>query len=150
MGRTQSGKRLRRALSVLPEGLEIELVLGAPARALVPDELVTTQEVDRHPIEAGTNPALPRLVKVDPADLGQNVDPIRRSAELSDAAPLYEVTLSQSLPRESERVERIEEPMRVGRLRPDEDIDVSGEAGEAVEGDGVTADDDELNPARAE
>lgn len=50
---------------------------------------------------------------------------------------------------EAEPLERGQDPGGVGRGRADEEVDVAGEAGKAVERDGVAADDQELNARRA-
>src|SRR5205085_8163272 len=103
------------------------------------DVYLQTVNIDAHLI-------LPSLVEFDAVNAGQEINPARFDAELEYRVGGFEIFFGEVEGRRAELRQRAHYLSRVLGTVPDPDVDVARRAREAVRGEGVSADDDELNP----
>ena len=127
------------------ECFDVREVFQAPRRSLVPDELTTSDERQVARTAAADVSTPPRVVPLDAADGAHDVYLNRLDPHLQDLVGIGDVLRAEIASREAERGQSGKQMLGIGRRRPDEDVDVASEAGRAVKGEGVGADDQELN-----
>ena len=147
----QGGKRPRPRSVFAGIGLQqryVHEVLRAPGRALVREEVRSSQIGNRPSIENLFDTAVPRSVELDSGDACQQVDATRGQAELNDGSRAEEIVAgdAQRFDRRTEFVQRMPCTTRVRVVTFDPDIEISGRAGNAVDGQRMCTDHDEPCP----
>ena len=79
------------------------------------------------------------------ADRAHDVNLDRRDAHFQQFASVCDGCWRQIVSGEAERAERLEEARGVVECRPGQDVQIAGETRGSVLGEGISADDDELN-----
>jgi hypothetical protein len=116
----------------LLQAFDIGEILEAAGRALVLHEGVTTDQVDGYVAKRLADARQPGFRKGQPRQLGQNVDPTWRHADLVHSAGLGEVGDRQFLGRRAKVRERAHDSGRVVCRGFDPDVEVAGGASSAV------------------
>jgi len=130
---------------VLDQRVDVRQILGTSDGPFVSDELFATEVEDRFAAEVPCNAVLPRFCEGHPVDHRQQVDPIRRHAELDDPSRLREILNTQPHGTKTKVVERLNQTGGIAECGFDKDVKVFGEARPPVKRQGMAADDDGAN-----
>ena len=127
----------RQSFWCVAEGLDVGEILRTPGGALVSQEALPADE--RHGVRAQRSlfSGRPHVVPVDAVDRAHHVDLHGRDAHLDDLLASDNVRRGQGRGGKTEVGDSCEEPTAVLLCRPDQDVEVTSEAGRAVESQGM-------------
>lgn len=101
-------------------------VLRATGCPLACDQVLAADERHNDTSENDLDSASPRGVEIHAGDLREQVDAIRRVSQLHDAIVRCQVVMRDTDTAKAELFERDQEPVRVGGVRPDPRVEVTG------------------------
>ena len=125
--------------------LDVRQVLAAAGGFFVTHEQGLGDEVHGEVVECGRHFARPGFGELDGVDGGDDVDAVWGDAELHDRIGLGEIGCRDVDAGEPEFAKGAFDSDCVVVRRLDEDVDVGGETGPSVKGDGVSTDDQVSN-----
>jgi hypothetical protein len=124
----------------LRQHVDIPEVLGPTGCKLVPKKRIAPNEGNRAPIYGARSPANPRLFKRDRGNRGYQVNAVRLRSELNNLVEAAEVFRNEVQAKKAELHKGLYQQFSVCPIGPDKKIDVSGESGVTVPGNGKAAD----------